>query len=105
MIGLDSTIEQRYLFGMSRNYAAAERRYWLQARARGKNRFVLREILTNVFICLVVSLVVDIFEYHWHLSVSSVLRDLPVIILPIGLLGGYLSGIWRWRDFEKKHSE
>ena len=37
----------------------------------------------------------------------SVRETLPLAIfmLPIFLLGGYLSGRWKWKDFEKKFPE
>ena len=28
-----------------------------------------------------------------------------LVVLPIFLLGGYLTAVWQWQDFEKKYSE
>jgi hypothetical protein len=81
-----------------------ERKYWLEAQARGKIRFIWREAILGILIWLIVLPAVEVFENHGHLfSLQFVV--IWLIILPIVLLGSYLTGSWRWKDFEKKYPE
>jgi hypothetical protein len=90
---------------MSKGYASLERKYWLQTKARGKNRFIWREALFSLPIWLVVVVGVPTFTGNPHsFSVRSALFT-GLIILPIFLLGGYLTGSWKWKDLEKKYPE
>jgi membrane protein DedA with SNARE-associated domain len=88
-----------------KNDTEAERQHWLRTKARGKSRFIWREILGTVLICLIVVVAVEFFGDHTR--PSSVRSGLLVslMILPIAVLGGYLSGNWKWKDFEKKYPE
>jgi hypothetical protein len=90
---------------MSKDRASLERNYWLQTKARGKSRFIWREVLGSLVICLLVVLGLETIGDRRHsFSVrSAVLAGL--IILPISLLGGYLTGVWKWKDLEKKYPE
>jgi len=88
------------------------RESWLQTRAQGKKRFILREMLANcsiTFFAAFGALAMDAFRNPSPFSVRSILSDRTVsvalILLPILLLGGYLSARWRWTDFEKKYPE
>jgi len=96
---------RRYLLGMSKNYASLERKYWLETKARGKRRFIWRDVRFTLLICLVAAVGVPALTGppHSFSARSAVLVGL--IILPISLLGGYLTGIWRWKDLEKKYPE
>jgi hypothetical protein len=82
----------------------AYRKNWLDAKARGKTRFVWREAIGSILIWLVVLPAVEIFEHRgqWF---SPLFLTLWLVILPIFLLGGYLTGNWRWKDLEKKYPE
>jgi len=90
---------------MSKSYASLERKYWLQTKARGKNRFIWREELFSLLIWLAVVVGVPALGDHPHSFPvrSTVLTGL--IILPIFLLGGYLTGSWKWKELEKKYPE
>jgi hypothetical protein len=45
---------------------------------------------------------VEVFGNHGHPS-SLQFVVIWVIMLPIFLLGGYLTGSWKWKDLEKKY--
>jgi hypothetical protein len=91
-----------------------EREYWLQRKVRGRTRFIWHEgVLPGLLTCCVVVFVVPAFEAFANRSPFSlrsmmsgrliIFIDLP--LFAISLLGGYLTGRWRWTDFEKKHPE
>jgi|SRR5579864_2211723 len=86
-----------------RRYNEAEREYWAYTKAQGKRRFILREIIFNIILWLGVTIVVDLTDRPYP-SVRSVAIT-AAIMLPVFLLGGYLSGRWKWSDFEKKYPE
>ena len=89
------------------------RESWLQTKARGESRFILGEMLASLLIWLFVVFAVpavEAFANHspfWAHSIWfgrwTVFSDL--ILLAIFLLGGYLTGRWRWTDLEKKYPE
>jgi hypothetical protein len=87
------------------------REAWLQTKARGKNRFVLREMLWSLPIWFGVVFGVPALEAlanHTPFSVRLMLSEywtVFLIVLAIFLLGGYLTGRWKWTDFEKKYPE
>ncbi len=85
---------------MLQSYTEAERQDWFKVKVRGRNRFIWRKgVLPTFLTCLIVAL---------GLELSGILRfhsPLHLIILPIVLLGGYLEGSWKWKDFEKKYPE
>jgi hypothetical protein len=80
-----------------------ERNAWEQARAAGKDRFILRGIFGDVLIWLGVVVVLTLSQERsfWRPEKSSLLADL--ILLPIFLLGGILRAIWQWQDLERKY--
>lgn len=87
---------------MSRRYAEAEKQYWFQAKAAGRNRFIRREVLENLLFWLISITALDLFVFRNRpFSTQSVLIDL--IMLPVFLLEGFLRGKWRWRDLDKKY--
>lgn len=90
---------------MFRRYAEAERQYWLQTKERGKSRFIWREVLGTQIIGVIVVFATEALEDHTHPFSFRSTFSLILITLPIALLGGYLSGSGRWKDFEKKYSE
>ena len=82
-----------------------KRKYSLQIRKQGKNRFIWREgVLMGLGTWFVSVVAVDAFGDHSHSSLQSYVYS-ALILLPICLLGGYLTGRWRWTDFEKKYPE
>jgi hypothetical protein len=82
----------------------AQRKNWLERKARGKTRFIWREAIGSILIWLIVLPAVQVFEYHGRLF-SPQFLVIWLIMLPIFLLGGYLTGSWRWKDLEKKYPE
>lgn len=79
-----------------------ERKQWLETKAAGKARFVRRGMLGSLVIGLVVLVGLALFDSSHSFS-ESVVPSL--VMLPIFLLGGYLTAVWQWQDFEKKHPE
>jgi hypothetical protein len=82
----------------------AQRRYCLDAKARGKTRFIWREAAASILGWLIVLPSIHVFLDHKHLF-SHEFVVIWLIMLPIFLLGGYLGGRWRWKQFERKYPE
>jgi len=82
----------------------AERKYWADAKARWKTRFIQREATGSVLIWLIVLPAVQVLGNHgsW---LSGQFVAIWLVMLPIFLLEGYLTGSWRWKDPEKKYPE
>jgi hypothetical protein len=81
----------------------AEKKYWRDAKARGKTRFILRQAIGSILIWLIVVPAVQVFANHGPVF-SRQFVAIWLILLPIFLLGGYLEGRWKWKDFEKKYA-
>jgi len=82
----------------------AGRKYWVTAKALGRTRFIWRDAIGTILIWLFVVPAVWVFGNHGQLfSLEFVV--IWLIMLPIFLVGGYLTGSWRWKDFEKKYPE
>ena len=63
-------------------------------------RGVLGSLVTGLFIVLVLNL------RHAYLRTFQTTDLLAcLVVLPIFLLGGYLTAVWQWQDFEKKYPE
>ena len=86
-----------------KKYNEAQRDYWAHTKAQGKRRFIVREVEFNIILWLGVTILVG-FTDRPHPSVRSAALT-AMIMLPVFLLGGYLSGKWKWSDFEKKYPE
>ncbi len=81
-----------------------ERKQWQQARAAGRDRFILRQVLYVLVFGLILMPTLDSFAFKTNpLSAQSLAIDL--VLLPVFVLGGYLEGKWGWQDFEKRYSE
>lgn len=97
-----SATHRRYRSSMFKRYSQAQmnetqRKYWLDAKARGKTRFIWREAIGSILIWLIVLPAVQVFANHGHFfSLQFVV--IWFIMLPIFLLGGYLTGSWKWKD-------
>lgn len=93
--------------------AELERKSWLQSKARGKGRFIWGKMLASLPVWLIVVFVVpaiEAFANRSPFSVRSMLSGhwtvfINLILLAIFLLGGYLTGLWRWTDCVKKYHE
>lgn len=83
------------------------REEWLRTKARGKKRFIWREMLWSLPIWFAVVFGVPAIEAYRNHSHFSLLSEvfIGLILLPILLLGTYLTARWTWKDFEKKYPE
>ena len=79
-----------------------ERTQWLELKAAGKARFVRRGMVGNLVFGFVVLLGLALFDGS-HSFRENIVPSL--VILPIFVLGGYLTAVWQWQDLEKKYSE
>jgi hypothetical protein len=82
----------------------AHRKYWLDAKARGRTRFIWRDAIGSILIWLIVLPAVQLFGNHGHLF-SLQFAVIWLIMLPVFLVGGYLTGSWKWKDLERKYPE
>jgi len=87
-----------------KKYNEAEREYWAQTRPQVKRRFILREMIFNITLWPGITVVVGFTDHPRPFSLWS-LALTAIVMLPVLLLGGYLSGQWKWSDFDKKYSE
>jgi hypothetical protein len=89
---------------MFKRHTDWENQYWHQIKAAGRRRFIWRdEVLGSFFFWLILMPSLALFGHRQPFSATNVFIDL--IILPIFLLGGYLSGVWRWKELDKKYPE
>jgi len=73
--------------------------------ARERTRFVWREALKQMLVSwLLVPPVVYAFGSKGHV-LSLEFLTIWLILLPVCLLGGYLTGKWKWQDFERKNPQ
>jgi len=79
-----------------------ERKQWLEVKAAGKARFVRRGMMGSLVFGLVVLLGLAFFDSSHSLRESIVPS---LVMLPIFLLGGYLTAVWQWQDLEKKYPD
>lgn len=100
---MDKVNQQRYLSSMFKGEATEEREYWRQTKARGKNHFIKREMMWKFLMWSMVLVAGEIFGSHT--SSSHAIFVASLVMLPVLLLGAYLSASWKWNDFEKKHPE
>lgn len=85
---------------------ALKRQYWVQTRTQGRNRFIWKQgVLPTLLTSFVGVLAVQLFDRRHSLSDLRSIVVPAFIMLPICLLGGYLAGRWKWKDFEKKYPE
>jgi len=81
------------------------REHWAQIRARGKRRFIQREMIAGVLIGAGVVVITELLATLAHPPSRGTIVFVSLVALAIFLLGGYLEGKWRWQDFEKKYSQ
>jgi hypothetical protein len=81
-----------------------EQEHWQATKAAGKGRFVRRGVLGSFVNGLVILLALALLDRSpSHSLKADVLISL--IMLPIFLLGGYLTAHWQWQDLQKKYPE
>ncbi len=86
-----------------KKYNEAERAYWAHTKAQGKRRFIVREMAFNIILWLGITGVLPFTDRPVRTPRS--VASMAVVMLPIFMLGGYLSAKWKWSDFEKKYPE
>ena len=79
-----------------------EQKYWQETKAAGKGRFVRRGMLGSFVKAVVILIGLALFDRS-HSARADFLISL--IVLPIFLLGGFLTAHWRWQDLQKKYPE
>ena len=81
-----------------------EQKYWRETKAAGKGRFVRRGMLGSFVTGITILLVLASLDRSPAHSVKADLL-ISLIMLPIFLLGGYLTAHWQWQDLQKKYPE
>ena len=79
-----------------------EQRHWQETKAAGKGRFLRRGMLGSLVNGIVILLGLALLDRS-HSAKADFLTSL--IMLPIFLLGGYLTAHWQWQDLQKKYPE
>jgi len=79
-----------------------EQKYWQDTKAAGKGRFVMRGMLFSLVQGIVILLGLALLDRS-HSARAHFLISL--IVLPVFLLGGYLTRHWKWQDLQKKYPE
>ena len=74
-----------------------EERYQEETIAGGKTRFVRREVSSSV---VLFTAVLTLLYFVNGRTESSLFASLCVF--PVGVLGGYLSALWKWQDINKR---
>jgi hypothetical protein len=86
--------------------AEAKRQDWLQAKARGRGRFIWRRgVLPTFLFGLIVVPATEILVDHRSSFSSRTAVFVASVMLPVFLLGGYLEGRWKWQDLNRKYPE
>jgi hypothetical protein len=81
------------------------RKHWLQVRAQGKNALIRRELRRGFLIWIFICPVTGLWKSHARLDSPTTTVEIWLAVLALCLLGSYLTGKWRWDDFEKEHPE
>jgi hypothetical protein len=90
---------------MFRRYAEAERQYWLQVKPGGRSRFILRKLLWSLPVWLTWTPLMALIGFKSQpFSVGKII-SIGLVGLPLWLLGGYLNGMWRWKELDKRFPE
>ena len=79
-----------------------ERKQWLEAKAGGKTRFLGRGVVGSLVNGLAVLLGLALLDRS-HTFRENISPDLVVLLM--FLLGGYLTALWQWHDFEERFPE
>lgn len=86
--------------------AEAERQDWLRVRAGGRSRFIWRnQVPASLFVWFFVMLGLELLGDTSHRFSAYTFVLTCLITLPLVLLGGYLTGRWRWTELDKKFHE
>jgi predicted permease len=91
---------------MLKRYGEVERQSWLRERPAGKTRFLWRHrVLGNLLMWLILVPLLTLSENKTGSFSLNEMFVFGLVTLALFLLGGYLSGRWRWKDLEKKYPE
>ena len=78
------------------------RKQWHAAKAAGKTQFLVRGVVGSLATGLIILLGLALLERTQTVRQGIVLA---LVMLPIFVVGGYLTASWQWQDFEKKYPE
>jgi hypothetical protein len=81
-----------------------EQQNWKETKAAGKGRFVRRGMLGSFANGLVILLGLAWLDRSPSHSLKTDFMT-SLIMLPLFLLGGYLTAHWQWQDLQKKYPE
>ena len=75
------------------------RKQWQAAKATGKTQFLVRGVVGSLATGLIILLGLSL------LRTQTFRRGivLALVMLPIFVVGGYLTASWQWQDLEKKY--
>ena len=75
------------------------RKQWQAAKATGKTQFLVRGVVGSLATGLIILLGLALLRTQtFRLGIV-----LALVMLPIFVVGGYLTASWQWQDFEKKY--
>jgi hypothetical protein len=83
---------------------AAIRDHELRTMEQGRTRLISREVIGSLISWAILTPALYLFGNHSHSYVRSMIFA-DLFVLPIFVLGGYLTGRWKWIDLEKKYPE
>ena len=75
------------------------RKQWQAAKATGKTQFLVRGVVGSLATGLIILLGLALLR-------TQTFRQgivLALVMLPIFVVGGYLTASWQWQDLEKKY--
>ena len=86
--------------------AERTRQHSLQVIAGGRRRFIWRDqVPQSLIVGLVVTLGLALLGDSAHPFSMQRLVLIGSVTVPLFMLGGYLTGKWRWTELEKKYHE
>ena len=75
------------------------RKQWQAAKATGKPQFLVRGVVGSLTTGLIILLGLALLRTQtFRLGIV-----LALVMLPIFVVGGYLTASWQWQDLEKKY--
>ena len=75
------------------------RKQWQAAKATGKTQFLVRGVVGSLATGLIILLGLALLRtQRFRLGIV-----LALVMLPIFVVGGYLTASWQWQDLEKKY--
>ena len=75
---------------------------WVRDKQAGRRRFIFREILRSLLLWLGIGIVLPLADrsHSWRYDFS-----VGLAIIPVFVLGGFLTGKWRWKELIEKYGD